>query len=184
MNVAWVPPAAMVTETGTTAAFELLDIDTARPPTGAALEITTVPVEDVRPVTVVGLKDTEVNDGALIVNVAVSTDDPRVAVIVAVVCAATAPVFTVNVVDVLPDATVTLEGSVACGELLSSLIVSPFFGAGPVSDIDPVEDAPPSRLVGLRLKDCRTAGWTTSDAVKVNEFNIAFIVTDDTADTA
>jgi hypothetical protein len=63
-NVALVAPAATVTLAGTWAAVVLLlDRETAAPPVGAAPLSVTVPVDDVPPVTLVGFRDTEDNDG-------------------------------------------------------------------------------------------------------------------------
>jgi hypothetical protein len=72
VNVAVVAPAATVTLAGTVADALLLDKLTAAPPVGAALLSVTVPVDEVPPVTVVGLKltDDSVTAGGLMVSVA------------------------------------------------------------------------------------------------------------------
>ena len=57
--MALVLPAATVTEAGTVAEALLLDKDTEAPPAGAAPLKVTVPVEDVKLSTVVGLRETE-----------------------------------------------------------------------------------------------------------------------------
>jgi hypothetical protein len=59
VNVAAVLPAAIVTDAGRLAAALLLVSDTVAPPLGAALPSVTVPWELLPPVTVVGLKLTE-----------------------------------------------------------------------------------------------------------------------------
>ena len=56
MKVALVTPAATVTLAGISAAALLIDRLTAAPPLGAAPLKVTVPVEELPPVTVVGLK--------------------------------------------------------------------------------------------------------------------------------
>jgi len=70
-NVAVVLPAATVTEPGTVAAALLLDNETAIPPEGAAAARVTVPWELLLPVTVVGLRLSELNAGGFMVRVAV-----------------------------------------------------------------------------------------------------------------
>jgi len=58
-KVTLVPPGATVTVDGTVADALSLDSETEMPPLGAALLKVTVPVEDVPPVTLVGLRDTD-----------------------------------------------------------------------------------------------------------------------------
>jgi hypothetical protein len=71
VNVAVVCPAATVTDAGTVAAVVLLLLRvTTSPPAGAAELIVTVPVEEVPPVTVVGLRVSELTACGLTVNVA------------------------------------------------------------------------------------------------------------------
>jgi hypothetical protein len=72
VKVAVVAPAATVTLAGTcAAAVLLLDRVTAAPPAGAAPFKVTVPVEEVPPITEVGLKVTELSVAAVTVKVAV-----------------------------------------------------------------------------------------------------------------
>jgi hypothetical protein len=59
VNVAVVLPARTVTVAGTVAAALFLDKATEIPPLGAALVKVTVPVEEVPPVTLVGLTETD-----------------------------------------------------------------------------------------------------------------------------
>ena len=70
-KVAVVAPAATVTLAGVVAEGSLLDSVTTAPPAGAALPRVTVPVEELPPVTVEGLRDSEDSVGGLIVSVAV-----------------------------------------------------------------------------------------------------------------
>jgi hypothetical protein len=120
VKVAVVAPVATVTEAGTVAELELLLRLTASPPVGAAEEIVTVPVEEAPPVTDVGLSESAVGTGAVMVRVAVCEELLAVAVIVALVFAETAIVVTVKVAVVAPAATVTEDGTVAELLLLES----------------------------------------------------------------
>lgn len=70
-NVADNELAGTVTKAGTAAELELLDKVTVIPPVGAGPDRVTVPVEDNPPVTLVGLKVSELNDCGLTVSVAV-----------------------------------------------------------------------------------------------------------------
>ena len=66
VNVRLVAPAATVTDAGTVAtAVLLLDSDTTLPPDGAAADNVTVPVDDVPPLTLVGLSDSDDSVGPL-----------------------------------------------------------------------------------------------------------------------
>jgi hypothetical protein len=69
-KVAVVAPAATVTLAGTVAATLSLDNATADPPVGAGLARVTVPVEELAPVTLVGVSETEASTGGLIVRMA------------------------------------------------------------------------------------------------------------------
>jgi len=85
VKVADVAPAGTVTEAGTCASADELASDTTNPPAGAGPVRVTVPVEEVPPVTVVGLSDSELRTGAVIVSTAFWLVEPDLeAVIVAV----------------------------------------------------------------------------------------------------
>jgi hypothetical protein len=72
LNVAVVAPAATVTLAGTCAAVVLLlDRVTTAPPVGACPVKVTVPVDEVPPITEVGLSATEATVGGVTVKVAV-----------------------------------------------------------------------------------------------------------------
>ena len=64
VNVAVVAPAATVTVAGSIAAPVLLDSITLAPPAGATLLSVTVPVDEVPPITLVGLSVSEDSDAA------------------------------------------------------------------------------------------------------------------------
>jgi hypothetical protein len=152
VNVAELAPAATATLAGTAAADALLERETTAPPLGAAPLSVTVPVEDVPPLTLVGLSATEDSATAVpgfTVSEAVLVVPLYEAEMVTGVAAVTALVVTVNVALLAPAATVTLEGTVAADALLERSTTTPPLGAAPLSVTVPVEDAPPLRLVGL-----------------------------------
>jgi hypothetical protein len=149
VNVAEVLPAATVTVAGTVALVELEARDTAAPPVAAGPLRVTVPVEDVPPVTLLGLTATLESVGVLIVSVAVLLTPATVPVIVAVVTAETADVETVKVAVVAPAATVTVAGTVALVVLEVRLTTIPLAPAGPLRVTVPVDLAPPVSDVGL-----------------------------------
>ncbi len=64
MKFACIAPGGMVTLDGTVATVVLLLVrDTVRPAAGAGLDMTTVPVEDVPPGTVAGVRETKATRG-------------------------------------------------------------------------------------------------------------------------
>jgi len=68
----------------------------------------------------------------------------------------------VKFAEVAPAGTVTLTGTVAtAGSLLESGIVTPPAGAAAFRFTVPVEDLPPTMLVGLRLSEERVGGGVT-----------------------
>jgi len=128
-KLAVVDPAATVTVVGTVAAELPLDRVTIVPPAAAGPLNVTVPVEEAPPDTDVGFNVTEATVTGLIVKVAVNDTVPDVAVMVAATGAETPTVFTVNVPDVWPAATVTEAGTVAALMLLDKLTTNPPVGA-------------------------------------------------------
>jgi hypothetical protein len=102
LKVALELPAATVTLAGTVAAVLLLASETVTPPVGEIPFKVTVPVEETPPRTAVGFRVTELTCTAGIMpSIAVWVAPLNIAVIVAVVDAATALVVTVKVADVL-----------------------------------------------------------------------------------
>jgi hypothetical protein len=80
----------------------------------------------------------------------------------------TVPVVTVNVVEVVPAATVILEGTVAALVLLLVRVTTaPPLGARPFRVTVPVEDAPPVTLLGLSMIEERAGGLIVSVPVRV-----------------
>jgi hypothetical protein len=157
-------PAGTVTLADTVAAdVLLLERVTKTPPVGAGPLSVTVPVEEVPPVTLDGLRDTEdkVTAGVTVkiaVLVVPAGYDPE---IVTCVELATVLVVTENVAVVDPAGTVTL-GAATCATpvlLLERLTTAPPVGAGPLRVTVPVEELPPVTETGFRDTELRaTAG--------------------------
>ena len=85
---------------------------------------------------------------------------------------ATALVLTMNVALVAPPAIVTLGGTLAAPLLLESATCAPPVGAGPLNVTVPVEEFPPTTLVGFSESEDRVgrgggAAVTVSEAVLV-----------------
>ena len=149
VNCALVAPSTIVTVAGTPAFKLLLESATVKPPTGAADDNVTVPVLDVPPGTETGRTVRPVSCGAVTVKVPVAVRAPMVPVIVADVFAETADVSALKVTSVAPAGTVIVAGTVTDVLLLDSATCSPVLGAGPESEIVPVDDTPPTTLTGL-----------------------------------
>jgi len=176
VKVAVVAPAATVTEAGTVAEPELLVRATVRPPVGAALVMVTVPVEEFPPTTEVGLTLSADEVGAVMVRLAVGEAPLKVAVIVAVVFVATAVVVTVKVAVVAPEATVTDAGVVAELELLLRETTKPEAGAADPMVTVPVDELPPTTVVGETETAVKTGGLTVRVAVAEVLLVVAVIV--------
>ena len=86
-------------------------------------------------------------------SVAVRLTPPYVAVNVTAVTVATDEVVTVKVLLVDPAGTVTLAGTDAAAELSDSDTIAPPLGAAALSLTVPVDDAPPTTVVGLSVRD-------------------------------
>jgi len=176
VNVPVVAPEAIVIELGTVAFPLLLDSVTAVPTLAAGPERVTVPVEEVSPTTVVGLRASAVTVGAVIVSVAVLEAPLRLAVIVDVVFEVTAIVFTVNVPVVAPPAIVIELGTVAEVELLVRVIERPVAGAAEPMVTVPVEGVPPITDVGLTVSDERVGAVIVSVALAEVLFAVAVML--------
>jgi hypothetical protein len=157
-------PAGTVTLAGVVALALLSDRDTTMPPTGARPVKFTVPVEEVPPVTVAGLIDTELRAAGLMVRFAVAVPLP-VAVMVAVAAELTALVVTVKLAVFDPDATVTLAGTVAAALLLDRLTTNPPVGALFRIVTVPVEVLPPTTDVGRSVTPVTGGGLIVSVVV-------------------
>ena len=176
VNVALVPPAGTVTLEGTLAAPLLLASATCAPPAGAGPLSVTVPVEDCTlPITLVGFSVSEErvgSGGGVTVSVADLLTPPSDAEMVTGVDVTTAVVFTGNVALVAPAAIVTVGGTLAAPLLLESATCAPPVEAAPLNVTVPVEEFPPTTLVGFSESEERVGGGggaavTVSEAVLV-----------------
>lgn len=178
-KVAVVAPPGTVTLAGSDATELLSDNVTTVPAEGAGPFRVTVPVEEVPPVTVDGLRVTDVRAGRLTVKLAFLVVPLSAAEIVTEVLVATGVVVIVKVAVVAPAGTVTLAGTVATAVLLLvSVTTAPLAGAAPFKVTVPVEEFPPVTLVGLRESNDGVAARTVNVAVRVVPLNAAEIVTD------
>jgi hypothetical protein len=157
VNVSLVCPAGTVTLAGTVAAVALLESETTEPPSAAAPLRVTVPVEELPPATLVGLRLSDDNVGAAPGGFTVRTAWRWVkyqALIVTAVDAETDAVVTVKVALVWPPGTLTKEGTVATAVLLLfSSTARPPAGAAAVRVTFPVEEPPPVTLAGVSVSD-------------------------------
>ena len=164
LNVALLLPARTVTPGGTVAAAVLLlERLTSAPPAGAAALKVTLPVEDAGPTTLVGLsaKVESVTaggggGGGVTVSGTVRVTPPKDAKMVAELAAATGEVDTVKVALVAPAAIVTLAGTLATAALLLESDTTAGLGVTAAKVTVPVEELPPSTLVGLTVTALRT----------------------------
>ena len=78
----------------------------------------------------------------------------------------TMEVLTVKLTLVAPAGTITLDGTLAAPLLLESATCAPPAGAGPLSVTVPVEDVPPTTLVGFRVSEA-TVGSGGAVTVRV-----------------
>jgi hypothetical protein len=144
----------------------LLESVICAPPEGAGPLSVTVPVEDWPPTTVVGLSVSEVEGwGGVTVSKAVCVAPPKVAAMPTEVDAVIALVVTVKLALDCPACTVTLDGTCATAVLLlESVICAPPEGAGPLNVTVPVEDWPPTTVVGFSVSEVRvTVGGGETD---------------------
>lgn len=154
VKVAVVAPAWTVTLDGTVATFVLLHESwTVTPAEGAALLRVTVPVDWLPPTTVDGFKLKADNAGpGVIVSAAVFVTPLETADIVATVDEETGFVLTLKLAVVAPCGTVT-EGGTVADALLLERVTTRLAVAAPVSVTVPVEEFPPTTLVGFTDKE-------------------------------
>ena len=156
VKLALVAPAGTVTLAGTAVALELSDSDTNAPPLGAAPVRVTVPVEELPPVTLVGLRLTADRvappDGGGLTVIDVDWNPLFIWAEIWTVVRKLGKVVTVKFALVSPAGTVTLAGTLAVfGRLLDRLMATPPLGAALPSLTVPVAVAPPTTLVGATV---------------------------------
>jgi hypothetical protein len=170
VKVPVVAAAATVTLAGTvaTAVLELVSVTTT-PPVGAGPVSVTVPVEGFGPTTDTGLTEREESAAGSTVRGAVFATPEYVAEMLSTAEDVTAFVVTVNVAEVAPAATVTLDDTVAAEVFeLDRLTNAPVELAGKVSVTVPVTGLPPATADEDRATEARAApGVTVNVAVCV-----------------
>lgn len=149
LKVWLVCPAGTSKVAGTVAAPLSLVRLTVTPEGPAACCSVTVPVEELPPVTLFGLRLTLRTPAAVMVSGALWLELPRVAVMFAVAVLSTGLVDTPNVWLVWPAGTVTVDGVVAAPLSLPSDTTVPPAGAAALMVTVPVLDWPPITEVGF-----------------------------------
>ena len=151
MNVAVVAPAGILTVVLSQAGFDEFT-GIGNPVVGAVLVRLMTPVRVLPPLIEVGLNVSDFSVGAVMASVVARLSPLSVAVRVAVTSAATARVVTVKVVLVLPAGMVTRVGTVASPTFEDSPMSNPLAGAAEEIVIVPVDETPPTTLVGETFK--------------------------------
>ena len=146
----------------------LLDSATTIPAVGAGPVNVTVPVDEVPPLTLDGLRISEVIAAAFTVNRDVLVTLPIDAEIVDVVDGIIGYVLIVNVAVVAPAGTVTLLGTDAAAVLLLVRVTTkPLVGAIPLSVTVPVDAVPPITVAGLSESADSADGFTVKVVVRL-----------------
>jgi hypothetical protein len=148
VKVAEEEPAGTVTDAPTVALPLLEDSVTTEPPGPARPLRVTVPVEDVPPMTEVGLSVTLTSVAGVTVRVAVLVTLPSIPLMVAILVFVTGAVVMPKVAEVAPTGTVTDAGTVAQLMLHDNVTTVPLVDAGPLMVTVPVDDVPPTTDVG------------------------------------
>jgi hypothetical protein len=171
-----VKTAGIVTEAGTVAAARLLLSETTLPPLAAGAVSVNVPLTELPPVTVVGLRRIEATVIGLIVSEAVCVTLPALAVIVDTDWVVTVLVVTAKVAEDCPPGIITELGTLAVVLEDVSVTVVPAWGAAPVSDTVPVTPLPPVTGLGVRVTDASEEGLIVNVADCEAPFSFAVTV--------
>jgi len=169
VKVVLLDPAGMVTEDGTCAADVLLLFsETAAPVGGAAPFSVNVPVELAPPVTVLGLRVSDVRDATVTVRELLLVVVPSVPEIETVTDDATPLVVIVKLALVEPAGINTLAGTCATDVLLLCKVMTmPAAGAAPFKVTVPVEGFPPTTEDGDLEREDRLGAFTIRPVVLV-----------------
>jgi hypothetical protein len=166
-KVAVVLPAATVTEAGTARAVLLSEMETVKPPVGAALFKPRVQVVAAPDTTVAGEQlSVEGTAGAMRLREALAVVLFRVAVSTAVLSAVTVPTDAVKLALDAPASTVTDAGIVAMALSSAKVTTVPPVGAAPVSATVHVADPPEFRVAGVQVRELRVkviVSWIDAD---------------------
>jgi hypothetical protein len=166
-KVAVVPPATTVTEAGTARAVLLSEMETDKPPVGAALFKPRVQVVAAPDTTVAGEQfSVEGTAGAMRLREALAVVLFRVAVSTAVLSVVTVATDAVKLAVDAPAATVTDAGIVAMALSSAKVTTVPPVGAAPVSATVQVADPPEFRVAGVQVRELRVTvivSWTDAD---------------------
>ena len=175
-TVAELCPPETTTEVGIETAV-LFDESLTVVPDGGAIPLSvTVPTTELPPAVVLGDTVKPIREGAEIVKTADWVVPDKLAEIVEVVVVNCAAVAMLKVALVAPAAMVTLVGVVA-PTVAVKLTDTPPSGAGRARVTVPVDELPPSTVVGDTVKPARSGVRIVSVALELVPFNVAVIVT-------
>ena len=179
VNVPLLADPAILKLAGTVAALVLLLISVmVKPAVGAGPLRTTVAMDELPPVTELGLNEKDMITGGFTVKVPLALLEPSVAFTITFVAVGTPVVVAVNVPVVLVAATVAVAGTVTDGSPLLRDTVIPPVGAAWLRVTVPVELVPPVTAAGLKVTDMTdNAGNTVTDPLTVVVPVVAITVT-------
>jgi hypothetical protein len=135
-----------------------------------------VPVDDLPPVTSVGLRESAIRTGGFRVKIPGTATDPNFAVIDTFVFEATALVAVLNVSLKAPSGIFTDAGTPTSMLPLNSFTTNPPLGASPFNDTVPVEGLPPVTADGSKETEAKPTGTMVKVAVCEEDPNVAEIV--------
>jgi hypothetical protein len=176
VKVAVVAPDATNTVTGVVTDFELLVILMVIPAAGAGPLRVTVTVDDCPPLTLEGFRVNSDSVAASTVKGAISDPDAVIATTWASILLATGTVDTLNVTEVDPAGTNTLEMTLTSGLTQANDTLKPPLGAGELILKVPVTPLPPVTTPALRVTLVRIGAVIESDFDAVVDPTEALIV--------